>query len=44
MFSLIKEVIYCQNDTPAVYHTILVGKVNFLVLDAVAAESEVLIV
>jgi hypothetical protein len=43
MFSLVSEVIYCENDAAAVYHTILVGKVNVLVLDEVAAESEVLI-
>jgi len=41
VFSLIKEVIYCENDTASLYHTILVGKVNILVLDVVAAESEV---
>ena len=43
MFSLIKEVIYCHNDAAAVYHTIQVGKVNVLVLNLVAAESEDLI-
>jgi len=43
VFPLIKELVYCQNDTAAVYHTILVGKVNVLVIDVVAAESEVLI-
>ena len=43
MFCLIKEVICCENDTAAVYLTILLGKVNILLLDDVAAESEVLL-
>jgi hypothetical protein len=36
-------VIYYENDTAALYHTILVGKVNVVVLDVMAAKSEVVI-